>query len=58
VQLNLYRLRIFMTVVEEGGFSADANKLYLSQPSVSNQVRQLEQALRTSAPPSRSSSSC
>lgn len=47
MQLNLYRLWIFMTVVEEGGFSAAANKLYLSQPSVSNQVRQLEQALRT-----------
>jgi len=47
LQLNLYRLWIFMTVVEEGGFSAAANKLYLSQPSVSNQVRQLEQALRT-----------
>lgn len=47
MQLNLYRLWIFMTVVEEGGFSAAANKLYLSQPSVSNQVRQLEQSLRT-----------
>lgn len=47
MQLNLYRLWIFMTVIEEGGFSAAANKLYLSQPSVSNQVRQLEQALRT-----------
>ncbi|MEV5572568.1 LysR family transcriptional regulator [Spirillospora sp. NPDC052269] len=47
MQLNLYRLWIFMTVVEEGGFSAAAAKLYLSQPSVSNQVRQLEQSLRT-----------
>lgn len=47
MQLNLYRLWIFMTVVECGGFSAAANKLYLSQPSVSNQVRQLEQSLRT-----------
>lgn len=47
MQLNLYRLWIFMTVVEEGGFSAAAGKLYLSQPSVSNQVRQLEQSLRT-----------
>ncbi|WP_433334014.1 LysR family transcriptional regulator [Spirillospora sp. CA-294931] len=47
MQLNLYRLWIFMTVVEEGGFSAAASKLYLSQPSVSNQVRQLEQSLRT-----------
>ncbi|NRQ35448.1 LysR family transcriptional regulator [Nonomuraea sp. NN258] len=47
MQLNLHRLWIFMTVVECGGFSAAAQKLYLSQPSVSHQVRQLEQALRT-----------
>ncbi|MFC9969878.1 LysR substrate-binding domain-containing protein [Spirillospora sp. NPDC127200] len=47
MQLNLYRLWIFMTVIEEGGFSAAAGRLYLSQPSVSNQVRQLEQSLRT-----------
>ncbi|MFD1932556.1 MULTISPECIES: LysR family transcriptional regulator [Nonomuraea] len=46
MQLNLHRLWIFMTVVECGGFSAAAQKLYLSQPSVSHQVRQLEQALR------------
>lgn len=47
MQLNLHRLWIFMTVVECGGFSAAAQKLYLSQPSVSHQVRQLEQSLRT-----------
>ncbi|MEO3785155.1 LysR family transcriptional regulator [Actinocorallia sp. B10E7] len=47
MQLNLHRLGIFMTVVECGGFSAAASKLYLSQPSVSHQVRQLEQSLRT-----------
>ncbi|MEV8632612.1 LysR substrate-binding domain-containing protein [Streptosporangium sp. NPDC051023] len=46
MQLNLHRLWIFMTVVECGGFSAAAQKLYLSQPSVSHQVRQLEQSLR------------
>lgn len=45
--LNLHRLEIFVTVVECGGFSAAASKLYLSQPSVSHQVRQLEQSLRT-----------
>ncbi|MFI6601587.1 LysR substrate-binding domain-containing protein [Nonomuraea sp. NPDC050536] len=47
MQLNLHRLWIFMTVVECGGFSAAAQKLYLSQPSVSHQVRQLEQSLRS-----------
>ena len=46
-QLNLHRLSIFMTVVETGGFSAAAQKLYMSQPSVSNHVRNLEQSLQT-----------
>lgn len=46
MQLNLYRLWIFMQVVECGGFSAAAKKLYMSQPSVSNQVRQLESSLK------------
>ena len=36
-----------MTVVESGGFSAAAQKLYMSQPSVSNHVRNLEQSLQT-----------
>lgn len=45
MQLNLHRLWIFLQVVECGGFSAAAQKLYMSQPSVSNQVRQLEQSL-------------
>ncbi len=35
-----------MQVVEHQGFSAAAQKLYMSQPSVSNQVRRLEQSLR------------
>jgi DNA-binding transcriptional LysR family regulator len=46
VQLNLHRLWIFLQVVEAGGFSAAAQKLYMSQPSVSNQVRQLESSLK------------
>lgn len=45
MQLNLHRLWIFLQVLECGGFSAAANHLYLSQPSVSNQVRQLERSL-------------
>lgn len=45
MQLNLHRLWIFMQVVECGGFSTAAQKLYLSQPSVSNHVRQLESSL-------------
>ncbi|MFF8868337.1 LysR family transcriptional regulator [Streptomyces sp. NPDC015139] len=45
--LDLHRLWIFMQVVENQGFSAAAQKLYMSQPSVSNQVRRLEESLRT-----------
>ncbi|MFI0980396.1 LysR family transcriptional regulator [Streptomyces sp. NPDC021093] len=46
MELNLHRLWIFMQVVKHHGFSAAAQKLYMSQPSVSNQVRRLEQSLR------------
>ncbi|MGW8885295.1 LysR family transcriptional regulator [Streptomyces sp. NPDC055749] len=46
MELNLHRLWIFMQVVEHHGFSAAAQRLYMSQPSVSNQVRRLEQSLR------------
>ncbi|MDI3403711.1 LysR family transcriptional regulator [Streptomyces cavernicola] len=46
MELNLHRLWIFMQVVEHQGFSAAAHRLYMSQPSVSNQVRRLEQSLK------------
>lgn len=45
MQLNLHRLWIFLQVLEHGGFSAAAQRLYMGQPSVSGQVRQLERAL-------------
>lgn len=45
-QLNFHRLWIFLQVIDCGGFSAAASKLFMSQPSVSNQVRQLEASLR------------
>jgi DNA-binding transcriptional LysR family regulator len=44
-KLNFHRLWIFLQVIELGGFSAAAGKLFMSQPSVSNQVRQLEVSL-------------
>ncbi|WP_031465391.1 LysR family transcriptional regulator [Sciscionella sediminilitoris] len=47
MELNTHRLSIFLRVLEHGGFSAAAEKLYMSQPSVSNQVRALETTLRT-----------
>jgi DNA-binding transcriptional LysR family regulator len=42
MELKSHQLHVFLQVVECGGFSAAANKLFMSQPSVSQQVRQLE----------------
>lgn len=43
--VNLNQLEVFVAVVEAGGFSGAAKALYMSQPSVSNQVRNLENSL-------------
>jgi DNA-binding transcriptional LysR family regulator len=43
--LNLDQLTTFAAVVELGGFSAAADRLSLSQPAVSMQIRQLERRL-------------
>jgi DNA-binding transcriptional LysR family regulator len=43
--LNLDQLRTFGLVIETGGFSAAADRLGLSQPAVSLQIRQLERRL-------------
>ncbi|ARP96777.1 LysR family transcriptional regulator [Bordetella genomosp. 13] len=40
--LNLDHLRIFLDVIEQGSFSAAAERNGLTQPAVSQQVRQLE----------------
>ena len=40
--MNLHQLRIFCAVVEEGSFRQAAEKLFLSQPSVSQHVASLE----------------
>jgi DNA-binding transcriptional LysR family regulator len=40
--VNLHQLRIFCAVVEEGSFRQAAEKLFLSQPSVSQHVASLE----------------
>jgi LysR family transcriptional activator of nhaA len=42
--LNYHHLRYFWTVVREGGVSNAAGKLRLAQPTVSAQIRMLEQA--------------
>jgi LysR family transcriptional regulator, transcriptional activator of nhaA len=40
--LNYHHLLYFWTVVREGGISKAADKLHLSQPTISAQIRQLE----------------
>lgn len=45
MELSSHRLWVFLQVVDCGGFSAAANKLFMSQPSVSHHVRQLETAV-------------
>src|SRR3954447_13836024 len=42
--LSLTRLRIFAAVVEQGGYSAAASSLAISQPTVSFHLRALERA--------------
>lgn len=43
--LNLFRLQVFVTVVDRGGFSAAAAHLGVSQPSVSYHIKALEEAI-------------
>ena len=40
--LNLRHLRAWLTVVEEGSVTAGAEKLGVSQPGISQQIRSLE----------------
>lgn len=43
--VSLNQLEVLVAVVEAGGFSGAAKSLYMSQPSVSNHVRNLETSL-------------
>ena len=43
--LNYHHLRYFWTVVREGGIARAAEKLRISQPTISTQIKQLEDAL-------------
>ncbi len=41
--ISLYQLSIFLTIVDEGNFSAAAQKLHMTQPAVSMQIRGMEE---------------
>lgn len=43
--MNLQQLTTFVTVISEGSMTAAADKLYLTQPAVSQQIRNLEEEL-------------
>ncbi|MCS6839102.1 MAG: LysR family transcriptional regulator [Bdellovibrionaceae bacterium] len=43
--LNIQQLQSFVTVVAEGSMTEAANKLYLTQPAISQQIRNLEEEL-------------
>lgn len=43
--MDLYQIRYFLTIAETGTFSRAAERLYLSQPSLSAGIKKLEQEL-------------
>ncbi|AEM78504.1 transcriptional regulator, LysR family [Thermoanaerobacter wiegelii Rt8.B1] len=43
--MNLRQLKIFLTVCESGSMSKAAKKLYMTQPSISQTISELEQEL-------------
>jgi LysR family transcriptional regulator for metE and metH len=45
--LDLFRLLVFVTVVDRNGYSAAARQLHLAQPTVSHHIRELERTLNT-----------
>lgn len=42
-----FRLRVFITVAQEGSFTLAARKLHVSQPAVSQNISELEKTLGT-----------
>src|SRR5437899_1906947 len=48
LKMELSQLEFFVTVVEEGGFSKAAERVFRTQPAVSIAIRRLEEDLGTS----------
>jgi DNA-binding transcriptional LysR family regulator len=47
VNLELFRLLVFVTVVDRNGYSAAARHLHLGQSTVSHHIGELQKALQT-----------
>lgn len=45
IVLDLYKLQVFSVVVQEGSFSAAAERLYVTQSAVSQHIKELEASL-------------
>src|SRR4051794_7075183 len=45
--MDVRRLRLFLAVVDEGGFTRAADAMFVSQPSISQAMRELEAELGT-----------
>lgn len=45
LSMNLHHLKVFLAVAETGGISAGAERLHISQPAVSREIRELEAQL-------------
>ncbi|XLY88641.1 LysR family transcriptional regulator [Ectopseudomonas mendocina] len=43
--MNLHHLKVFLAVAEAGSISAGAERLHISQPAVTREIRDLEASL-------------
>ena len=47
IRMDIRSLKYFTSIVNEGGYSEAARKLYVSQPNLSKTVKNMEQKLDT-----------
>jgi DNA-binding transcriptional LysR family regulator len=45
IRMNLHHLRVFLAVAEAGSISAGAARLFISQPAVTREIRELEASI-------------